>query len=260
MKTEQVSSLASGGSMKAMFGRFLCGLLGGGVIAATFHTPQAAALSEDELLTKFAEVPVFVVADSSGGYVTSVVDLPNDGMGNVSLLRVFFTEAGVLSFVEQVREEEPRFNQGGSVGVIDLASVHRLAQEEREVPLKLIFIPEAEELEAARALDSDFGGTTSSSLVPLFALQDAAGNYLPLSIGDDSEESIFSMFFSKQDADSVLSSIQASNPDMSQVNVGVVSLADLSGNILGSDNEAFERIRFLPDSDVINHIQSLDLQ
>ncbi len=249
--------------MKAMFGRLLCGLLGGGLMAATLHTPQATALSEDQLLEKFAEVPVFVVADDNGGYVTSVVDLPNDGVGNVALLRVFFNEADVLSFVEQVRQEDPQFNRGGSAGVIDLASVHRLAKEDREIPLKLIFIPAAADLEAARALDSNFGGNTSSSLVPLFALQDAAGNYVSLSANSESsesQESIFSMFFSKQDADSVLSSIQASNPDIGQVNVGVVSLADLSSNVLGSDNEAFERIRFLPDSDVINHIQGLDLE
>ncbi|MEM8612834.1 MAG: Tic22 family protein [Cyanobacteria bacterium P01_H01_bin.105] len=260
MKIEQVNSLASGVSMKALFGRLLCGLLGSGVIAATLHTPQAVALSEDELLAKFAEVPVFVVADNTGGYVTSVVDLPNDGMGNVSLLRVFFSEDDVLSFVEQVRQEEPQFNRGGSVGVIDLASVHLLAQEEREVPLRLIFIPQADDLEAARGLDSEFGGNTSSSLVPLFALQDASGNYLPLSVGGESEESIFSMFFSKQDADSVLTSIQQSNPDLGQVNIGVVSLAALSENVLGNDDEAFERIRFLPDSEVVNHIQGLDLE
>ncbi|MBX2863966.1 MAG: hypothetical protein KTR27_10445 [Leptolyngbyaceae cyanobacterium MAG.088] len=249
--------------MKAIFGRLLCGLLGGGMMTATLHTPQAAALSEDELLNKFADVPVFVVADSSGGYVTSVVDLPNDGMGNVALLRVFFNEPDVVNFVEQVRQEEPQFNQGGSVGVIDLASVHLLAQEERETPLKLVFIPATDDLEAARALNSDFGGNNSSSLVPLFALQDADGNYVSLSVNggsEESEESIFSMFFSKQDADNVLSSIQSSNPEVAQVNIGVVSLADLSSNLLSSDNEAFERIRFLPDSEVINHIQGLELE
>lgn len=246
--------------MKVLFGRLLCSLLGGGLIATTLYTPQATALSEDELLDKFAEVPVFVVADASGGYVTSVVDLPNDGIGNVALLRVFFNEADVRSFVEQIRADDPRFNQGGSVGVIDLASVHRLAQEDRDVPLKLIFIPQADDLEAARALDSEFGGATSSSLVPLFALQDTSGNYLPVSFGDESGESIFSMFFSKQDADSVLSALTASGQDVSQVDVGVVSLAEFSGNLLGSNNEALERVRFLPDSDVVNHIQDLNLE
>lgn len=245
--------------MKSMLSRLLCGLLGGGLLSAVVHAPRAFALSEDELLDKFASVPVFVVADTSGGFVTSVVDLPNDGMGNVALLRVFFSEADVLTFVDQVREEDAQFNQGGTVGVIDLATVHRLAGEEREIPLKLVFIPQEDDLAAARALDSDFGGNTASSLVPLFALQDDSGNYLPLSVGEGEGESMFSMFFSKQDADSVLNSIQQSNPSLADVSVGVVSLAALSGNVLGSDNEAFERIRFLPDSDVINHIQSLDL-
>lgn len=245
--------------MKALFG-----LLGSGLIAATLHTPQALALSEDELLDKYSEVPVFVVADADGGYVTSVIDLPNDGEGNVALLRVFFSEADVLSFVQQIRQEEPRFNQGGSVGVIDLASVHRIAKQEQELPIKLVFIPQAEALEAARSIDSDFGSGMANSLalIPLFALQDASGNYLSVSFGNEGEreDSIFSMFFSKQDADSVLEAIQESSSDLPEVNIGVVSLAELSVDLLSSDDEEFDRVRFLPDSEVINHIQSLNLE
>ncbi|MEM7065658.1 MAG: Tic22 family protein [Cyanobacteria bacterium P01_B01_bin.77] len=247
--------------MKARVGRLLCGLLGSGVMAATLHTPHAVALSEDELLNKFSEVPVFVMVDSSGGYVTPVSDLPNDGLGNVALLRVFFNEDDVVSFVRQVREENPRFHQGGSVGVIDLATVHRLAATERDVPLKLIFIPQQDDLQAALDLDSEFGGSSSSSLVPLFTLQDASGGYLPLSVtGETEEETLVSLFLSKEDAENVLTAVQQSNPALSDVSVGVVSLADISSEFLQTDNESFGLIRFLPDSDVINHIQNLDLE
>ncbi|MGD1855658.1 MAG: Tic22 family protein [Leptolyngbyaceae cyanobacterium] len=248
--------------MKAMFGRIVCGLLGGGLMATALHTPQAMALPEDELLDKFAEVPVFVLIDGSGGYVTPVSDPPNDGLGNVALLRVFFSEDDVISFVEQVREEKPRYNQGGSVGVIDLATVHRLAATERDIPLKLVFIPQQDDLQAALELDSEFGGNTSSSLVPLFTLQDASGGFLPLSVTSETEgeETLFSMFLSKQDAENVLNAVQQSNPEMSDVSVGVVSLADISGEFLSTDDESFELIRFLPDSEVINHIQDLNLE
>ena len=247
--------------MKATFGRFVCGLLGGGLMATALHTSQAIALPEGELLDKFSEVPVFVLVDRSGGYVTPISDPPNDGLGNVALLRVFFSEADVISFVEQVREENPRYNQGGSVGIIDLATVHRLARQEREVPLRLIFIPQKDDLEAARALNSEFGGNVSSSLVPLFALQDSSGRYLPLSVTSaEDEETIFSMFFSKQDADNVLAAVQQSNPALADVTVGVVSLAEISENFLESDDESFQMIQFLPDSEVVNHIQGLNLE
>ena len=96
--------------------------------------------------------------------------------------------------------------------------------------------------------------------MPLFAIQDAAGNFLSLSFGGEASEPIFSMFFSKKDADGVLSALRESNPELADVSVGVVSLADFSGDILTSDDEELQRVRFLPDSDVINHIQSLDLQ
>ena len=248
--------------MKARFSRLLCGLFGGGLLAVVANIPQAIALSEAELLEKYSEVPVFVVADANGGYVTPVVDLPNDGIGNVALLRVFFGEDDARLFVEQIRQDEPGFNQGGSIGVIDLASVHRIAQEDRELPLRLVFVPQADELEAARLLDSSFGegGSTSSALVPLFAIQDAAGNYLSLSFGSETSEPIFSMFLSKKDADGVLSALQESNPELSGVSVGVVSLAEFSGDILSRDDSELQRVRFLPDSEVINHIQDLNLE
>ncbi|NEQ49114.1 MAG: hypothetical protein F6K11_03140 [Leptolyngbya sp. SIO3F4] len=250
--------------MKARFGQFVYGLVGGGLMATTLYAPQAVALSEDELLDKFAEVPVFVLVDSSGGYVTPVSDPPNDGLGNVALLQVFFSEADVVSFVEQIREENPRFNRGGSVGLVDLATVHRLAQEEREIPLKLIFIPQEEDLQAAIELDSEFGGENSSSLVPLFAFQDASGAYLPLSVTSneaEEKETIFSMFFSKDDADNVFNAAQQANPNLSsQVSIGVVSLSEISSDFLNTDDESFKLIRFLPDSDVINHIQGLELE
>ena len=68
------------------------------------------------------------------------------------------------------------------------------------------------------------------------------------------------MFLAKQDAENVLKAVQQSNPGCSDVSVGVVSLADISGEFLSTDDESFGLIRFLPDSEWINHIQDLNLE
>ena len=247
--------------MQALFNRFLCGLLGGGLVTTSVLVSPAAALTEEEILEKMASVPVFVVADRSGGYVTSVADFPGDGVGNIALLRVFFEEADARTFVEQARARNPRFNQGGSVGLIDLATVHRIASEERDVPIRLLFVPQTEDLAAAREIDNSFGGRGAASIVPLFKIQDGAGNPIALPFGDEASERPFGMFFSKDDADGTLQSIVANQPDLtSQLSIGVISLSNLRLELLNNDDDESRRVEFLPDSEVINYIQEQDFE
>ncbi|MEM6253636.1 MAG: Tic22 family protein [Cyanobacteria bacterium P01_D01_bin.156] len=239
--------------MKTMFRHLFFGLLGSSLIASS-NPPLAMALSEDEILEKLAIVPVFILLEESGSWTRNVVDLPNDGLGYVAAMRVFFNEADLISFVETVRLENPTFHQGGTFGIIDLATIMRRGSENQEIPLSPIFVPSTEAFEAARALESNFRG------VPLFALQDAPGSYLPLSSNGEGDETVFSMFFSKQDAEIVLDDINRENPDnpvVAQTQVGVISFADFLDNLRNSNDQKFQFVRFAPDSEVVNQIQNL---
>ena len=85
--------------MKATFMRSLCGLLGGGLMAVTLPMAEAIAISEADLLEKLTTVPVFVLADRSGGYITPQADFPNDDLGRIALLQVFFNETDARTLV-----------------------------------------------------------------------------------------------------------------------------------------------------------------
>ena len=244
--------------MKATsFMRSLCGLLGGGLMALTLPMAEAIAVSEADLLEKLTTVPVFVLADRDGGYITPQADFPNDDLGRIALLQVFFNESDAKTLVAELQESDPGFNRGGSIGVTDLATIHRLAQEEREVPLKIVFVPQASDLEAARTLDPNFGGENTSSLVPLFTILDGDNNLIPLAFGD--EDPAFSMFFSNSDANAVLSSVNEAQPAL-QARIGVVSFGEFTQRMLDSEDSSFDQVRFLQAADVVNQLQELDLQ
>lgn len=244
--------------MKAL--KVLSGLLSGCLLATALPMQNAIALSEEELLEKFGRVSVFVLSDGAGGYITTQADFPNDGLGNIDLLQVFFSEADARELGEQVRRVNADFRENGVVGVASLATIHLSAMESRETPLKVVFVPQSEDLEAAQALDPNFGAgeNNAASIVPLFGIQNAAGDFISLPFGE-SGDPVIGMFFSNSDAVDVLNAVNEANPGL-QAQVGVISLARFSDLMLSSDDEAFERVMFLQNEEVVNSNQRLNNQ
>ncbi len=240
-----------------MVSRLLCGLISGGLMATILHSPQAKALSEEELLSKFSEVSVFVLSNGAGGYITTQADFPNDDLGRIDLLQVFFDEADARKVGEQLRQVSSEFRENGEVGVTNLATVHLSAAEAREIPLRVVFVPRSEDLEAAQALDPTFGtgATNASSLVPLFGIQNADGDFMSLPFGE-SGEPVIGMFFANSDAEAVLNAVNAQKPEW-QAQLGVVSLGSFSSQMLSSNDETFEKVRFLQSQEVVNSNQRL---
>lgn len=241
--------------MKAF--KALLGLLGGGLLAAGLPIQTAIALSEEDLLEKFARVSVFVLTDEAGDYVTTQADFPNDGLGNIDLLQVFFNEDDARELGDQVRRVNADFRENGFVSVASLATVHLSAAEPRDTPLKIVFVPQAEDLAAAQALDPNFGAgeNNAASIVPLFGIQNADGDFIGLPFGD-LEEPIIGMFFSNSDAVSVVGTVNQARPEL-QAQVGVISLGNFTRLMLNSDDAAFERVMFLQNEDVVNSNQRL---
>ncbi|MEA5463956.1 Tic22 family protein [Leptothoe sp. PORK10 BA2] len=241
--------------MKAF--KALLGFCGGCLLAAGLPMQNAIAISEEDLLEKFGQVSVFVLSDGAGGYVTTRADLPNDGLGDIDLLQVFFNEDDAKKLGEQVRQANADFRENGVVGIASLATIHLSAAEQRDNPLKVVFVPQEEDLEAAQALDPAFleGANNAASIVPLFGIQNGDGDFIGLSFGD-SDEQIIGMFFSSSDAMDVLAAVNEAQPGL-QAQLGVVSLGNFTQLMLNSDDEVFERVMFLQSEDVVNSNQSL---
>lgn len=243
--------------MPSTFRRLLTLGLAASSILGTLLTPhRAIALSQEDVLSKLASIPVFVLSNDQGAYVTNRL-VSRDDAGNtaseVALLYVFFNGEDAERFVSLENQENPNFAQGISVGWVELAALYQQAQVEREIPLRLLFVPQAEEVSAATAINGEFG-----SGVPLFAPRYTTDDsYLLIPVDNvNGGEPIVPIFFSREDLESVLNLMGEANPELrSQLEVSVVSLENLISQLEDDNNEGLNRLWLFPDSDVYNYIQ-----
>ncbi|MBT9313914.1 Tic22 family protein [Leptothoe spongobia] len=242
--------------MKARLKGLLCGLIGAGLVSAALPMLEVKALSQSELLEKLAAVSVYVVTNRDGVFITRQGDFPADGLGNIELLNVFFSESDAQSFAEKLIEADPNLRGNGSIGLTNLSAVYDFAAQESDLPRKLSFSPQAEDLRAAVAIDPNFLAGETTPPVPLFTIEDSEGNPIALAFGD-SEETYISMFLSSRDAQGILDALNAGKPEL-QAQLSVYSLKDVSRSLVASDDAQYEKVRFFQSAEVINQNQTLE--
>ncbi|NEP15343.1 MAG: hypothetical protein F6J97_00330 [Leptolyngbya sp. SIO4C1] len=232
---------------------FTLGLLSSSLLFGPFVTPRALALSEEEVLRKLAAVPAFVVATEEGAYITNRLVGRSEDTGEeseVALLYVFFNGQDAEEFLTLQRQENPNFNQSALVGWVELSALYQQAQTERDIPLRLLFVPEGEELSAATELNSDF-----SAGVPLFLPKyKEDGSYVPISVDG---EPVVPAFFSQQDLEGILAQQEETQPGIrDRIEIEVLSLEALIREMEESNDENLNLIYLFPDSEAINYIRA----
>jgi hypothetical protein len=234
------------------------GLAAGSIWGGLLLPQKAWALSTEDVLQKLASIPVFVVANNQGAYITNrLVGRAQEGeqQSEVALLYVFFSGEDAEEYVTLEQQQNPDFQQQQvSVGWVELAALYQQARVEREIPLRLLFVPESEEVTAATEINSEF-----DSGVPLFAPKYRSdGSYLLLPVDNiNNGEPVVPIFFSQSDLESVLDLMAESNPELrAQIEIEVVSLEGLISQLEDDDSDSLNRIWLFPDSDVYNYIRS----
>jgi Tic22-like family len=243
---------------KWVSGLMSLGLLSSAVLGAFgMSAPQAFALPEEVVLRKLSAVPVFVVANNEGDYITSrLVGQAADGnqQSEVDLLLVFLNGQEAEQYVTLQRQQSQNFPGNVSVGWLEMSAVYQQAQVERDIPLRLMFVPQPTEVEAATGLNQNF-----TQGVPLFVARNISdGSYalLPMGTQFNSGEPILPMFFSRSDLESVLDAVGEANPEYrSQLEIEVVPLEQIISQMQNENTEGLELIYFFPDSDAINYIR-----
>jgi nickel transport protein len=234
------------------------GFIGSGLLSSLGFAQAAWGLPEEDVLRQLATVPVFIMTDAQGAYLTNrlVNESPAEGdkYKEVALLYVFFSGQDAEQFLALGREQDPAFVEGVGVGWVELSALYQQAQVEREVPLRLLFVPETDELTAATEVNSEF-----ASGVPLFAPKYRdEGSYALLPITNvNNGEPILPIFFSRSDLESVLDSLEEANPAMrARIDIDVLSLESLIQQFENEDDEQLNLIRLFPDSNAINYIRT----
>ncbi|MEO0884535.1 MAG: Tic22 family protein [Cyanobacteria bacterium J06648_10] len=217
-------------------------LLGGGLVA-----PNAAeALTQDEVAEKLSSVPVYVLGNESG---LILISSAQEGQAEQPSLYVFMTEQDAETFLARANEANPEFAPNAQIGLTNLEKLYQETQS-TEDPLQVIYVPQQDEASEAAALGTGYQGG-----VPLFFARLEDGSLA--SVQQNNGETIFPMFFSRADLEALLTELGERDPEArAAISVGVLPLEAMLVEMENSDDEALNQIRLLPDSEVINDIQS----
>jgi nickel transport protein len=224
----------------------LTALVSGSVLGGLALPLPAAALSDEAIVDKLEQVPVFIILNSDGQPLTAEAEVNEQ---EVSVPVVFIDGVAAEEFLARAREEDP----SARVALVDLGTLFQetVLNDSERVPL--LYLPIGDELEAALDLQENFEG------VPLFiARQGADGPYLTIS--QDGESSL-PMFFSRADLQTLLDRYSESNAGATDdIVVQVLSLEWLLGMMAGNEDaaldEQLEQVRLFPSTEVLDYIRA----
>ncbi|HSM84326.1 MAG TPA: Tic22 family protein [Nodosilinea sp.] len=222
-------------------------LVGGGLLGGGLMMPlPAVALSEEAIVDKLGQVPVFVILNSDGQPLTAAAEIDDQ---EVKVPVVFIDGGAAEEFLARAQEEDP----SAQVALVDLGTLYQETVLSSEEQVPLLYLPIGEELETAIALESDFQG------VPLFiARQGAEGPYL--TINQDGEASL-PMFFSRDDLQTLLDRYEETNAAAADdIVVQVLSLEWLLSMMTSNSDPDLDaqlnQVRLFPSTEVLDYIRA----
>ena len=211
-----------------------------------FGLLPAAALTNEEIVSKLEQVPVFLILNSEGQPLTAGATVEEE---DVKIPVVFIDGATAESFLDNAQQEDAN----AQIAPIDLGTVYRETQADDNAPPTLFYFPAEEELRAAVEIQADFQG------VPLFfARQGVEGPYLTIT---QDGESALPMFFSKEDLQTLLDRYSQQNPEnTADIQVEVLSLEWLLHTMsLNEDPQLdaqLDQVQLFPSTDVLQYLRS----
>jgi hypothetical protein len=223
-------------------------LVGGSLLGASLLAPGTAwALSEEAIVRKLQQVPVFIILNSEGQPLTAAAE--NDSDEEVKVPVVFIDGATAETYLDRAQTED----ESAQIALVDLGTLYQETSLTEESLTPLLYFPTDEELAAATDLQANFRG------VPLFiARQGTDGPYL--TINQDGEASL-PMFFSRDDLQTLLDRYAESNGEaVDEISVQVLSLEWLLNAMTENEDPELdaqlEQVRLFPSTEVLDYIRT----
>ncbi len=239
-----------------------------GLLGATWLTPlsstgtRALALTEEQVLQKLRQVPVFTITNSQGApLVASVPNSQNNSnnANNASVTGVFISRSDAQAFVETLKTQNPQLGNSVRVTPVSLADIYKMSQENRNKPERLMFdiIPVKDQVDSAMTLLREDGQQLNEFPgIPLFFA--TGGNdkgYLTIQRGN---QQAIPFFFNKEDLMNLLNRYrQQQQNQLPEVEIEVVGLEQLIQILLQSNDADLNQIVLIPPRDTLEYIRSL---
>ncbi|WP_202803719.1 Tic22 family protein [Spirulina subsalsa] len=238
--------------MKSLLRRFAVLGIAGAAMAGTLFggALEVLALTEQEIVERLQNVPVFTVADREGKPLVAQVDADNPSAGSVA--GVFISPQDAERFVQNLKRDNPTLGNQVQVVVVSLAEIYQLdrqASQNTQANFGFTYVPTEQQVQQARQLSQDFQGT------PLFVARGGPEQgYLTLQQG---EEQVIPFFFDKQQLQQMIERFKEQEPSLaSTVSIQAVPLEGVIQAMETSNNAGLNQIVLVPSQSAIQYIQS----
>ena len=236
--------------MQGIFRRLAStGLAGMAIVSSALLAAPAWALSEQQILEKLGQIPVFLIVNPEGQSLTASVNIDEETELEVPIVFVDSQEAE--SFLAEAENEGEALADDAQIAILPLSDVYAEASEQLESAESLVYVPSARSLsQATQIVDQEIQG------VPLYAAVDLESNQYLLT-----SDNTLPMFFSLNDLQSQVSLLIEANPEVAEsIGVEVTTFETILQSMSAEDAEAdqlLELIRFVPSSQTLEYLRNL---
>lgn len=241
-------------------------LMGGvWMVPALTGGSQAIALSEDQVLQKLRQVPVFTITNADGAPLVAAV--PNNQTGSnaqnnqnaTSVAGVFISRNDAQAFVDNLKSKNPQLGNTVRVTPVSLAEIYKMAQANRDKPERIVFdiIPVKQQVDSALAMLRQDGKQVSQFPgVPLFFASGGKDRgYLTIQRGN---EQAIPFFFNKDDLQAMLDRYRQQQPNsIPQVSIQVINLEQLVQTMKNGNDQELNKIVLVPPKETLEYLRTL---
>jgi hypothetical protein len=203
---------------------------------------ELSSLSTEEIFAKLDSIPVFTIADEQGAPLVTSGDDGNKVSG------VFISEQDANDFATELQTKDPELASQVKVTPVSLGEIYQLSESD-ENPLNVAYVPNEEEVEAAKTILSEDGEEYQGG-VPLFVAK-GGDDQGYLTIEKDGQQ-VIPFFFDKQQLDEMIAKFQQQKFELADsVNIEVVPLEGVIETLETSNDDLLSKIVLVPSGESI---------
>jgi hypothetical protein len=241
-----------------------------GLIASTLgitlsHSHTVFALPPQEIKGKLDAVPVYLITNDQGTPLSRMIS-SQDGKQERAVTDVYMSRQEALNFVQKFRQirgkdKDPK-NQEMlkklQVTTVPLGLIYQKQQQQQNQPSQLLFSfnPVSQEMTGAAQLMKASGQPVEQlKSVPIFmVISGKDKSHITIQVGGEKPQTIIPLFFSKQDAQNLLTRVKGKFP---QAYIQVVGVDGLINTLTQKNDDWLKQLVLIPSPESRQHLNSL---
>lgn len=253
---------------------FIKSLVGPGInlslIASTLgltlsHSGTVFALPPQEIKGKLDAVPVYLITNDQGTPLSRMMS-SQDGKQERAITDVYMSRQEALNFVQKFRQirgkDKDRKTQEMlkklQVTTVPLGLIYQKQQQQQNQPNQLLFSfnPVSQEMTGAAQLMKASGQRVEQlKSVPIFTVISGKDkSHITIQVGGEKPQTIIPLFFSKQDAQNLLTKVKGKFP---QAYIQVVGVDGLINTLTQKNDDWLKQLVLIPSPESRQHLNNL---